>query len=326
MKPVFLFIASALVLTGCTKLGEGVVRDIAFPEHEARIAPNFMARPVADSLVARAHTSVGILDSLSGSKIEDAMFSLVHESGESITWGGQADWVQGRGHVLTDVQLADGSWTLTVEAPDFESVTAEQVMPPHIDSIGAYAFSYTAELEDEVSDEIEGYAILSKTIDFTLTLPDRPTDSDYFLVRALKLSKLQEEEEEEEEEGEEVESGSYTLLNPSVEDDPRLVWNGTCGGYMIESLAGVSALTDLPFQIIHEAWGPELDALTDNPIVLEICALSPEMALYYKRLDLIENPSGGPLFTEPILAYSNVSSGYGCFGLYTSCALSIALE
>ena len=67
------------------------------------------------------------------------MYTLEHAAGNSITWGGEADWVQGLGHVLTDVDLEDGNWTLSVEAPEFETVTATQVMPPRIDSTGSYA-------------------------------------------------------------------------------------------------------------------------------------------------------------------------------------------
>ena len=47
------------------------------------------------------------------------------------------------------------------------------------------------------------------------------------------------------------------------------------------------------------------------------------MVLFYRRLDEIRNGGGGPFFSEPILAYSNVSSGYGCFGLYTSSAIDL---
>jgi hypothetical protein len=63
-----------------------------------------------------------------------------------------------------------------------------------------------------------------------------------------------------------------------------------------------------------------------EPARLELAALSPELAEYYRTLELISNPSGGPLFTEPLLAYSNVSTGFGCFGLYTSCNLELASE
>ncbi|HBP44920.1 MAG TPA: hypothetical protein DD635_03405 [Flavobacteriales bacterium] len=83
----------------------------------------------------------------------------------------------------------------------------------------------------------------------------------------------------------------------------------------------------MPFQLFQEAWGPELEAISAEPIVIEVCAISAEMAQYYERLDLIENPSwGSSLFSEPLLAYSNVSSGYGCFGLYTSSTLHLSFE
>ena len=185
MKHLLFLLVLALGFTGCGKLSEGVVRDIAFPEHDPQIAVTFMARPVADTLVARAHSSAGILDSIGSKRIKEAVYTLEEASGTSITWGGEADWVQGLGHVLTDVDLADGNWTLTVEAPEFETVTAAQVMPPRIDSTGSYAYAYTAALEDEFVDEDEfGNTYLTRTIDLSLTLPDRVDAADYFLVRA----------------------------------------------------------------------------------------------------------------------------------------------
>ena len=172
MKHLLSLLVLALGISSCNKLSEGVVRDIAFPEHDPQIAVTFMARPIADTLVARAHSSAGILDSIGSKRIKEAVFTLEDASGTSITWGGEADWVQGLGHVLTDVELADGNWTLTVEAPEFETVTAAQVMPPRIDSTGSYAYTYTAALEDEFVyvDEF-GYTHLTRTIDFSLTLP-----------------------------------------------------------------------------------------------------------------------------------------------------------
>lgn len=321
MKQLPFLLALILGTTGCGKLSEGVVREIDFPEHVPQIAVTLMARPVADSLVARAHSSAGILDSIGSKRIKEAVYTLEEASGTSITWGGEADWVQGLGHVLTDVELEDGNWTLTVEAPEFETVTASQVMPPRIDSTGSYAYAYTAALEDQFVDEDEfGYTYLSRTVDFSLTLPDRVDAADYFLVRAQKSFNWDDFEEEE------AEYGGYVVLNPSVEDDPRIVWNQLCRGYLIQDIDAVEALNGLPFQLLQEAWGPEFETISAEPIVLEVCALSAEMAQYYERLDLIDNPSGGPLFTEPILAYSNVSSGYGCFGLYTSSSLPLTFE
>lgn len=51
-----------LVLSGCERLSNGVVREIDFPEHTPEIVVTLMARNQMDSLVSRAHSSAGILD------------------------------------------------------------------------------------------------------------------------------------------------------------------------------------------------------------------------------------------------------------------------
>lgn len=305
---------------GCGKLRDGVVREIDFPEHEPQIALTFMARPGADTLVARAQASAGILDSVGSKRIEEAIFTLTHASGVTVTWGGSEDWVNGLGHVLTDPEITDGWWTLHAEAPNFEPVTATQLLPPRIDSVGTYAYGYAASLEDSfVEVDPAGWTYVSRTIELTLDLPDRVDAEDHFLVRAQKTFNWQDE-------GSEEAFGGYVVLNPQVDDDPRIVWNQLCSGYLLQDIASVEALTGLPFQVFQEAWGPDSAAVLGEPLVLEVCAISPEMALYYERLDMISNPSGGPLFTEPVLAYSNVSSGYGCFGLYTSSTLPLTFD
>ena len=206
--------------------------------------------------------------------------------------------------------------TLTVEAPEFETVTASQVMPQRIDSTGSYAL-YTAIVEDGSWRKRSEGAYVSRTIDFTLTLPDRRDAADYSWSSTEVFNWDDFEEEEE------VEYGGYVAQPPrrttraSSGTSPEGAYSGhrRCGG-----------LNSLPFELYQEAWGPELEVISAEPIVLEVCAISAEMAQYYERLDLINNPSGGPLFTEPVLAYSNVSSGYGCFGLYTSSTLSLSFE
>ena len=57
---------------------------------------------------------------------------------------------------------------------------------------------------------------------------------------------------------------------------------------------------------IHIHSGDDLELPCWRPsATLELAALSPELSEYYRTLELIANPSGGPLFTEPLLAYSN---------------------
>lgn len=39
--------------------------------------------------------------------------------------------------------------------------------------------------------------------------------------------------------------------------------------------------------------------------------------------EAVRGKGGGLFFSQPILAHSNVSSGYGCFGLYTSTVIDL---
>jgi len=318
--PIFLALL-VLLLSGCERLSNGVVREIDFPEHTPEIAVTLMAQNQMDSLVSRAHSSAGILDSIGSKRIKSALYTLTHEDGTSLTWGGEEDWTSGLGHVLTDVDLAAGTWSLLVEAEGFESVTAEQLMPPPLDTLGAYALAYDTTLVDFSVEEYDsGKFYLSRTLDLRISLPNRSGEQDFFVLRILNENEFIEEVEEEDP------IGGYAVLTASLENDPRLEYNRLLGGFIIEDAGDLNALNDLPFRIFQERWGESLEDVMQPTIIVEASAVSPEMALYYQRLDLISNPSGGPLFTEPILAYSNVTSGYGCFGLYTSIALPLIFE
>ena len=171
-----------LVLFGCERLSNGVVREIDFPEHTPEIVVTLMARNQMDSLVSRAHSSAGILDSIGSKRIKSALYTLTHEDGTSLTWGGQEDWTSELGHVLTDVELAAGMWSLLVEAEGFESVTAEQRMPPVIDTLGGYALAYDTTLVDFSVEEYDsGKFFLTRTLDLDVNLPNRSGESDFFV-------------------------------------------------------------------------------------------------------------------------------------------------
>ncbi len=298
-------------VVGCEKLSEGVVREIEFPTHTPELAVTFLARPQADSLVARTHASAGILDSAGSQKVKEAEYTLVHSSGTTISWGGQEDWVSGLGHVLTDVDLALGTWSLTVEAPGFETATAEQTFPPLIDSAGSYA--YTAEwlLVDSTTELDPYWSFASRVYELSLSLPDRAGEDDFFLLRSTRRLWM---------EPVPGESNASTWLESPIEDDPRMEWNRSLDGYLIQDVPGAQALESLPFEVYFEAWGEgpgDVEEMLAGKPGLELVALSPEAVLFYRRLDQLQG-GGGPFFSEPVLAYSNISSGYGCFGLYTS--------
>ena len=183
--PIFLALL-VLLLSGCERLSNGVVREIDFPEHTPEIVVTLMAQNQMDSLVSRAHSSAGILDSIGSKRLKSALYTLTHEDGNSLTWGGEEDWTSGLGHVLTDVDLAAGTWSLLVEAEGFESVTAEQLMPPPLDTLGAYALAYDTTLVDFSVEEYDsGKFYLSRTLDLRISLPNRSGEQDFFVLRIL---------------------------------------------------------------------------------------------------------------------------------------------
>ena len=313
-RPVVLGCAVLASLAGCEKLSEGVVREIQFPEHTPELAVTFLARPQADSLVARTHASAGILDTAGSQKVKEAEYTLTHSSGTTVSWGGQDDWVQRRGHALTDVDLQLGTWTLTVEAPGYETATAVQTFPPVIDSVGSYAYAAEWSVVDSTFSWDPYWNYGFRSFEFRLTLPDRAGVDDLFLLRSAQKDFDDEES---------WESGQVIWLESLIEDDPRTVWNESLNGFIIQDVPGTQALESLPFEVQQEIWGEDLEEALESAPRLELVALSPEMVLFYRRLDEIRNGGGGLFFSEPILAYSNMSSGYGCFGLYTSTPIDL---
>ena len=314
-----LFACLALLFSGCERLGNGVVQEIDFPTHTPQLAVTLISRSATDTLVARAHTSAGILDTTGSKRLKNALFTLTHEDGASYAWGGQTDWVNGISHVLSDVQLEAGLWTLQCEEDEFETATATQLVPPQIDSLGDYAYSIVANLNEieveEYSDgDITKYFV-NRNWSLELDLPDRAANRDFFVLKPQPLD---------EESAEDFwENGTW--ISSEIEDDTRISYNSLAGGLMIEDVSDGNSLNALRFEVNQFVSGDDLELLL-APIPLELAALSPELAEYYRTLELIANPSGGPLFTEPLLAYSNVSSGFGCFGLYTSCVISLPGE
>jgi hypothetical protein len=318
--------ASCVILfSGCDRLGNGVVQEIDFPTHTPQLAVTLISKSYTDTLVARAHTSAGILDTTGSRKLKNALFTLSQEDGISFTWGGENDWTNGIGHILTDVNLESGLWTLRCEEDNFETATATQLVPPQIDSAGSYAYAMSTSFDlQEISEygeapEIKYYVERRWSLD--LSLPDRLIERDFFIMKTRQPNSGEQENEEEE-----VIWDNSTYLDPEIEDDSRVQYNRLADGFLIEDVSGVNSLSSVRFIVNQYLSGPDLELLLETPAFIELAALSPELASYYQSLDMIANPSGGGLFTEPLLAYSNMSSGYGCFGLYTSCLLELTGE
>ncbi len=305
-----------ILSTGCERLSEGVVQEIEFPEHEPRLAVSMLCNWDADTLVARAQSTAGILDADGSQKQKEALFTLSQSNGSSYTWGGTDDWQNGVGHVFENPGLEEGEWTLTVEAPGFESVTGLQSTPPRIDTLNgaAYpvAFVFTP-LEPEVDEWPEENKIfVRQIIEVELTLPTRDNAQDFFLLQPTIDS-----------DAVSIEEYAEIRVDWEFDQDPRAERLSLIDGLLVQEVAGSIGLESITLELEVEYYGENLEGYEALSKSLQVVAITPEMAAYYVSLENIQNPSGFSLFSEPLLAYTNMSSGYGCFGVYRSIALPL---
>ena len=305
-----------ILCAGCERISQGVVQEIEFPDHEPRLAVSMLCNWDSDTLVARAQSTAGILDADGSQKQKEALFTLSQSNGASYTWGGTDDWQNGVGHVFENPGLEEGEWTLTAEAPGFESVTGLQSTPPRIDTLNgaAYpvAFVFTP-LEPEVDEWPEENKIfVGQIIEVELTLPTRDNAQDFFLLQpTIDIDVLGE--------------GEYAEIrvNREFDQDPRAERLSLIDGLLVQEVAGSIGLESITLELEVEYYGENLEGYEALSKSLQVVAITPEMAAYYVSLENIQNPSGFSLFSEPLLAYTNMSSGYGCFGVYRSIALPL---
>ena len=305
-----------ILSAGCDRISQGVVQEIEFPEHEPRLAVSMLCNWDADTLVARAQSTAGILDADGSQKQKEALFTLSQSNGASFTWGGTDDWQNGVGHVFENPGLEEGEWTLTAEAPGFESVTGLQSTPPRIDTLNGapypVSFIFTP-LKPEVHEWPEEDKIfVRQIIEIELTLPTRDNAQDFFLLQpTIDIDELNE--------------GEYAdiQVNREFDQDPRAERMSLIDGLLIQEVAGSIGLESITLELEVEYYGETLEDYEALSKSLQVVAITPEMAAYYVSLENIRNPSGFSLFSEPLLAYTNMSSGYGCFGVYRVFALPL---
>lgn len=308
------FTAMGLIFSGCGRLSEGVIQEIEFPTHEPRLAVTMLCNWDSDTLVARAQSSAGILDTLGSQKQKEALFTLSQAGGTAITWGGTANWENGLGHVLVNPGLEDGIWTLTAEAPNFETAVATQSTPPRLDTLVGSSNRVTYEImaeEPTVEEYSDDKVYVEQTVEIELNLPNRPQDADFFFVRPTLLSSNLDDDEY-----------ASIEINREFDQDPRLESLSIIEGLLIQEVAGTTGLESIQITLSIDYYGGTVEGYDALIPSLEVVAMTSEMATYYTSIE--ENLSSGfSLFSEPLLVYTNVSSGFGCFGIYRSLMLPL---
>ncbi|MGY8901175.1 MAG: DUF4249 family protein, partial [Flavobacteriales bacterium] len=191
-----------------------------------------------------------------------------------------------------------GMTTLTVDAPGFDQITATNTMP----SKPLFDVNYEYQ-GDSTSSPWEGPSIQDVyTIDFDNNLGVKKN----YLIHIDALYQ-------------DIDTGNqeWLAMRFQTRTDPRITRLTSLDESSVimvsdeSSSSAVSALHDV--QILTKST-PEDSKWAPISTRVRVESLSPELASYYLSVD--SYLSGGPdLFAEPSLMYSNVSSGFGCFGL-----------
>lgn len=290
----------ALTITSCEKFTEGVVQEIPFPDHIPVLTATLIVNDQDDKIFAQISSSASVIDPEGPQPVQGAVVTLTDEGGQTLYTLSESDFYDPlyKLDLENTFGTTSGQITLTVDAPGFDQVTATNTMP----SKPMFDVNYEYQ-GDSTSSPWDGPSIQDVyTINFDNNLGVKKN----YLIHIDALYQDTETGNEE-----------WMAMRFQTRTDPRitrLTSQDESSVIMVSdesSSSAVSALHDV--QILTKSI-PEASKWAPISTRVRVESLSPELASYYLSVD--SYLSGGPdLFAEPSLLYSNVSSGFGCFGL-----------
>ena len=298
----------ALTITSCEKFTKGVVQEIPFPDHIPVLTATLIVNDQDDKIFAQISSSASVLDTEGPQPVQGAVVTLTDEAGQTLYALSESDFDDSV-YILdlaSPFGTTTGMTTLTVDAPGFEQITATNTMP----SKPLFDVSYEYQ-GDSTSSPWGGPSIQDVyTIDFDNNLG---VNKNYLIhIDGLYLD---------------VDTGTqeWLAMRFQTRTDPRITRLTSLDESSVimvsdeSSSSAVSALHDV--QILTKST-PEDSKWAPISTRVRVESLSAELASYYLSVD--SYLSGGPdFFAEPSLMYSNVSSGFGCFGLSSQTIIEI---
>ena len=299
-SPLLLAFLLVLTITSCEKFEEGVIQEIPFPDHIPELTATLIVNDQDDKIFAQISSSASVLDTEGPQPVQGAVVTLTDEAGQTLYALSESDFYDSV-YILdlaSTFGTTTGMTTLTVDAPGFEQITATNTMP----SKPLFDVSYEYQ-GDSTSSPWEGPSIQDVyTIDFDNNLGVKKN----YLIHIDALYQ-------------DIDTGNqeWLAMRFQTRTDPRITRLTSLDESSVimvsdeSSSSAVSALHDV--QILTKST-PEDSEWAPISTRVRVESLSPELASYYLSVD--SYLSGGPdFFAEPSLMYSNVSSGFGCFGL-----------
>ena len=290
----------ALTITSCEKFTEGVVQEIPFPDHIPVLTATLIVNDQDDKIFAQISSSASVIDPEGPQPVQGAVVTLTDEGGQTLYTLSESDFYDPlyKLDLENTFGTTSGQITLTVDAPGFDQVTATNTMP----SKPLFDVNYEYQ-GDSTSSPWEGPSIQDVyTIDFDNNLGVKKN----YLIHIDALYQ-------------DIDTGNqeWLAMRFQTRTDPRITRLTSLDESSVimvsdeSSSSAVSALHDV--QILTKST-PEDSKWAPISTRVRVESLSPELASYYLSVD--SYLSGGPdFFAEPSLLYSNVSSGFGCFGL-----------
>jgi len=307
-SPLLLAFLLVLTITSCDKFEEGVIQEIPFPDHTPELTATLIVNDQDDKIFAQISSSASVLDTEGPQPVQGAVVTLTDEAGQTLYALSESDFDDSV-YILdlaSTFGTTTGMTTLTVDAPGFEQITATNTMP----SKPLFDVNYEYQ-GDSTSSPWEGPSIQDVyTIDFDNNLGVKKN----YLIHIDALYQ-------------DIDTGNqeWLAMRFQTRTDPRITRLTSLDESSVimvsdeSSSSAVSALHDI--QILTKST-PEDSKGGPISTRVRVESLSPELARYYLSVD--SYLSGGPdFFAEPSLMYSNVSSGFGCFGLSSQTIIEI---
>lgn len=297
---------AAISFVSCDRFAEGVVHEVAFPEHTPRLAVTLIAGDSDNQLVAQVTSTASVLDSAGPQPVFGAVISLSLSEDALLYTLGEEDFSDYAYKLNLDNAFGhfDGTMTLKVDAPGFDPVTATNTMPPTPE------VALTYEHQGDTTNSPWNGDIIQDV--YTLDLVNHADVDDSYLiyVDALFIDAVT------------LDTLGWEQVRLRAKNDQRIEEEPLTGGLIVsdKNTTGWSdGLADITFFSksfpVGKEWSPV-------DLRLRVHALSPELANFYESTG--DYLFGGlDLFAEPSLMYSNISSGFGCFGLSSQTIVEI---
>ena len=296
-----------LTISSCEKFTEGVIREIPFPEHTPRLTATLIVNDQDNKIFAQVSSSASVLDSEGPQSVEGAVITLTDASGQTLYSLTESDFYYDSYILNLDNTFGSpsGLTTLTVDAPGFDQATATNTMP------SKPIFDLTYEYQGDSSSSPWGGPSFQDvyTFDFGNNLGIHKNYLIHIDARFIN-----------EETGDTLEWETLHLDWFRTREDPRItrlsIQNRSSGAMVTDESSSSSAAALSNIKVLTKSNGSPISKR------VRVESLSPELAKFYLSLDSYLS-SADDFFAEPSLIYSNVSSGFGCFGLSSETIVEI---